>query len=156
MNFSSGNVELPKCLVIVLRERLALTEAHSWPIQGLNVGGELFTAISDDWTGFYDWLRSERGTLLGVGYSPFPETEFLIDLVKHLPYVRVKPPNYLEILWRSTGVLPMPESSCDQEFLYDQVFRSETGTYAIAFATDGLSQADIVAITTAEADWVPV
>ncbi|HKP03478.1 MAG TPA: hypothetical protein VJU77_08980 [Chthoniobacterales bacterium] len=31
-----------------------------------------------DWTGFYDWLRTDTGAIVGVRYWPFEKTEFLV------------------------------------------------------------------------------
>jgi hypothetical protein len=146
----------PKCLIIFLRKRLTLAEAYDWPIPQLSVANEVYKPVSSDWSGFYDWMRDNDGRLLGLRYWPFPETEFLEEMTKTFSYARVRPKWGIEIFFFETRSEPNPELSCDQDFIYDQVFCSASGQYAIAFATDELNDQDFRTIAAADADWVPV
>jgi hypothetical protein len=143
-------------LIIFLWPRLTLAESQSWPVGELRVQNEVYRPASSDWSGFYDWLRDDSGTLFGLRYSPFPETEFITEVVKGLGYTRVYEGHAIEVFFTKQPRDPVDERSCDQDFLYDQVFRTDSGKYAIAFATDGLTETELRAISQADADWLAV
>src|SRR5262245_710521 len=141
-------------LVMFLWPRLTLAESLSWPIAQLRANNERYLPISSDWSGFYDWLRDENGILFGVRYSPFPEAEFLAEVVKDLPYVRVNQGPDVEIFFTDRLREPVPEKSCDQDFLYDHLFKTDSGKLAIC--TDGLTEAELQGISQVNADWLAV
>lgn len=143
-------------LIIFLWPRLTLAESLSWPVTQLHAKNEVYRTVSSDWSGFYDWLRDDNGSLFGLRYSPFPETGFITEVVKGLPYARVYGSYAIEVFFSQQIREPVPERSCDQDFLYDQVFKTDSGKYAIAFATDGLTAAELRAISQADADWLAV
>jgi len=136
--------------------RLTLAESPSWPIKQLQVGSELYVPASSDWSGFYDWLRDKNGNLLGMRFSPFPETEFLIQALSGLLYTHVEGDDTVEIFFASDLRKPVPERSSDQDFLYDQVFKTASGKHALAVCTDGLTETELRAISGADADWIAV
>jgi hypothetical protein len=141
-------------LIMFFWPRLTLAESPSWPIKQLQVGSELYVPVSPDWSGFYDWLRDNNGNLLGIRFSSFPETEFLIHALSGLPYTYVEGNDTVEIFLTSGRRRSVPERSCDQDFLYDQVFKSASGKHALAVCTDGLMETELRAISGADADWI--
>src|SRR5207248_2896449 len=104
---------------------------------------------------FYDWLRDADQRLLGVRYWPFESTELVIARSTELAYVSTNRQRYIEIFFANERHVKQ-ELSKDQEFLYDPVYVSPSGGCAVAFSTDGLSEADYRSIAEASAEWVPI
>ncbi len=144
-----------KCLVVFLRPKLALAEMTAWPKDRLVAFGEIYSSVAGEWTGFYDWLRDADHRLLGVRYWPFESTELVITRATELAYVSTNKQRYIEIFFASERHVKQ-EFSKDQEFLYDPVYVSPSGGCALAFSTDGLSEADYRSIAEARAEWVPI
>ncbi len=141
------------CLLVILRPRLTLAKDVRWPLKGFAVGNKLYhDAAFGNWTGFYDWLRDAQGNLLGVRYTPFDETEFLTEQMKGLAYVKSDPPRHLEIYFSNRREFDAT-LSCDQEFLYDAVFRSDDGEYAIGFGMEELNESNLRGLETRGAEW---
>jgi len=118
------------------------------------VNGEVYEPVSDEWSGFYDWLRGGDGQLLGLRWWPFDYVEFVLEHVKHLSFARVGDKQELEIYFSERMREVDQHKSCDQDFLYDQVFRSPSGQFALAISTDNLNDTDLAALRTADAEWV--
>lgn len=109
---------------------------------------------SGNWSIFYDWLRDADSNLLGVRYiGPFSDADALIAHIKNLDYVRVTPSRDLEIFFSEKRVSD-PRLSGDQDFVYDAVFRSNDGEYAIGFGIDDMRQADLMGLERAPVGWV--
>jgi hypothetical protein len=141
------------CLLVILHPRLTLARDLRWPLKGFVVGDKQYLdAAFGDWTGFYDWLRDVDGNLLGVRYTPFEDTEFLTEHTTKLSYVKVDPSRHIEIYFSEKRAIDA-KRSCDQEFLYDAVFRSDDGDYAIGFGIEELSETDLHSLEKAEAEW---
>ena len=49
-----------------------------------------------------------------------------------------------------------PTLSCDQAFLYDAIFRSDDGEYAIGFGMEELNEANLRSLQDAGAEWAHV
>jgi len=80
------------------------------------------------------------------------ETEFLADYAREMPYIQIDPSRYLEIYFSERRGVNQARS-CDQDFLYDGIFRSDDGQYAIGFGMGGLNEADVCSLQTAKAKW---
>ena len=151
-NLQESSTKRP-CLIVILRAQLTLAKDVRWPLKGFVVGSKRYhDAAFGNWTGFYDWLRDARGSLLGVRYTPFNETEFLTERTKGLAYVKSDPPRHLEIYFSDRREFD-DTRSCDQEFLYDAVFRSDDGEYAIGFGMEELSESDLRGLEETGAEW---
>jgi hypothetical protein len=124
-----------------------------WPLSGFVLDGISYRdAGFGDWTEFYDWLRDADGNVLGVRYWLRTDTEFLVDYAKGLGYVQADPSRYVEIYFSERRGF-VPQLSGDQDFLYDAVFRSDDGVYAIGFGLGGLSDSDMRSLQSIEARW---
>jgi hypothetical protein len=145
----------PRCVIVFFRPRLTMGEMTAWPKDRLFAFGEPYSSVGGEWTGFYDWIRNAAGVLLGVRYWPFESTEFVISRAAQLGYVQTSERRYVEIFFSNERCISK-ELSKDQEFLYDPVFVSPSGECALAFSTEGLSEADYRSISAAEAEWVPI
>jgi hypothetical protein len=141
------------CLLVILGPRLTLARDLQWPLKGFLVGNKQYLdAAFGEWTGFYDWLRDTDGNLLGVRYAPSEDTEFLIERVTNLSYVKADPSRDIEIYFSQKRTVDA-KHSCDQAFLYDAIFHSDDGDYAIGFGIEELSETDIYTLEKAEAEW---
>lgn len=142
------------CLLVILRPRLTLAKDIRWPLKGFVIGSKRYhDAAFGNWTGFYDWLRDAQGNLLGVRYTPSDQTEFLTEQLKGLAYVKSDPSRHLEIYFSDRREFD-DTLSCDQEFLYDAVFRSDDGEYAIGFGMEELNDSNLRGLETIGAEWV--
>jgi hypothetical protein len=152
---SSGQYSLARpCLLVIFRPQLTLARGLRWPLDGFRIGDKRYRqADFGDWTGFYDWLRDSETNLLGVRYWPFKQTEFLIDHLQGRSYVKADPSRHVEIYF-SEGRGVNAKLSCDQEFLYDAVFRADDGEYAIGFGVEELGRSEMHSLEEAVAQWV--
>ena len=142
-----------QCLLVVLLPQLALAKNLQWPLQGFVLDSRSYRDEGfGDWTEFYDWLRDPDGNVLGVRYWLRTDTEFLVDYAKGLGYVLPDPSRYIEIYFSERRGLD-PQLSGDQDFLYDAVFRSDDGAYAIGFGMGGLSQSDMRSLQNFGSAW---
>jgi hypothetical protein len=142
------------CLIVVLKSNLTLAESPGWPVQRFALNGKEYRdAQLGEWTGFYDWLRDPNGDLLGVRYWVDEGTEVLVQQAYLLAYARVDPSRCIEFYFSERRNVEA-KLSTDQEFLYDPVFRSDDGEYALGFAMHGLSESDLRNIRNTQADWI--
>ena len=142
-----------KCLLVVLGPQLHLAKNLQWPLKGfLSESTHFRDSGLGDWTEFYDWLRDSAGNILGVRYWLRSDTEFLIEYAKGKEYIQSESPRQIEIYFSERRGADA-ELSCDQDFLYDAIFRSDNGDYAIAFGMGGLSESDLRSLESVEAIW---
>jgi len=142
------------CLLIVLRPQLTLSRSSFRPCGQFLLDDKLFRDAGEgDWTGFYDWLRDENANLLGVRHWPFENTEFLITLVEKLSYARVQPKHSFEVFFSQQRKV-CDSLSCDQDFLYNPVFKADDGDCAVAYGIEDLTQANIEQLEKVEAHWL--
>lgn len=141
------------CLLVMLLPRLHLAKNLEWPLKGFASEGNNFRDSGfGDWTEFYDWLRDSAGNILGVRYWLRSDTEFLTEYAKGKEYIQAESPRQIEIYFSERRGADA-ELSCDQDFLYDAIFRSDNGDYAIAFGMGGLSESDLRSLESVEAIW---
>lgn len=143
------------CLVIVFKPRLTLALVAGHPIDELILGGVRYRdAGYGEWTGFYDWLRDNKGRVIGVRYWP-DDPQFLLDILPLFPYAMI-PDNkfYVEVYFSNTRAVEKKKSH-DQDFLFDKLFVADNGDYAIAFDTSLITPDQLKDIrSSAEADWI--
>ena len=128
-------------VIVLLRSKLALALAPTWPIKTFTANGHVYLPVGPEWSGFYDWLRSERGFVLGIRYHPNEDTNFLLKDAAGLSYATVGPYEDLCIFFGEDRAFD-PAQSQDQDFAYDQVYSSAAGS-AICFSAENLSAAQL-------------
>jgi hypothetical protein len=143
-----------ECLAVVLRPQLVLARIHTWPLMAFVCNGNrYYDAGFGEWTDFYDWLRDDPdGNVVGVRCWLSSETAFLGDYAKDLGYVKVDPSRNLEIYFSDRRLLNRSRS-CDQDFLYNALFRSDDGYYALAFGMGGLNRRDLLSLQNIGSGW---
>lgn len=148
-----GNKQERVCLLVMLQPQLVLAELRPWPLAGFVCEGRRYQdAGFGEWTEFYDWLRDSDSNVLGVRYWLRSDTEFLAAYAKERPYIQIDPLRHLEIYFSERRGVNQSRS-CDQDFLYDGIFRSDDGQYAIGFGMGGLNEADLLSLQNAGARW---
>lgn len=142
-----------ECLLVILQPQLTLAKNQHWPLKGFISDGRLFrnTGIGD-LTGFYDWLRDAAGSVLGVRYWLNSETEFMVGHTAGKSYVHADLSCYIEIYFSESRAVDA-QLSGDQDFLYDAVFQSKDGAYAIGFGMGGLSEANLESLRSSGIVW---
>ncbi len=100
---------------------------------------------SGTWTGFYDWLRTDHNTIIGVRFWPFPELAAILDGLSNTPYVIVAEHNF-EIYFTQRTEHETSKSN-DQEFIYSRVYRSSDGSWAVVFGLYELSTTEMESVT---------
>ena len=141
------------CLIVVLGPSLTLTMSPSLPFNGFSLGTTSYRDFGlGEWTGFYDWLRKEDDHIIGVRYWLNGGVEDMVSQVASLSYLRIDPGRYIEIYFSDSRQIDRTRS-VDQDFIYDPVFRSDDGEYAIGFAMENLSEMETLSIRNAPVTW---
>jgi hypothetical protein len=119
----------------------------AWPIKSLTIDGQVYRPVGPEWSGFYDWLRTGDGVVVGVRYHPTEETRFLLEEALALDYAAVGRHKDLCIYFGENRTFD-PDQSEDQDFAYDQVFvtPSRIGS-GICFSTENLTEAQVSGLT---------
>jgi hypothetical protein len=92
--------------------------------------------------GFYDFLRSADGEIIGIRFSPF-DVHPLIDYAAALSYTRAdRKRGYVEIYFRD-GTGPAVVGIAEQAFGDDALWRSVSGTYALQVGTSELAEGEL-------------
>lgn len=144
------------CLVVFLRSRLRLGIAAPWPLSGLEAAGVRYTPMPfGDGLGFYDWLRDRDRKVLGVRLWPFDLAYPTLAECKHLEYIEVEPDKNVAIYFVPEAQV-VPAFSCDQDFLYSALFRSQGDDIAIAFGLENLNARELGSLSALGVDWEPV
>ena len=144
------------CIVVGLNLELQLGRNLQWPLSDFLMNGTLYHATDfGNFTDFYDWLRASDGTLLGVRYWLRDDLVFLEQTTQKLNYVKSEPGRNLEIYFFDRRDVD-PQRSCDQQFLYDAIFRSDEGSYAIGFGTERFTDSDMARLEASGVEWARV
>ena len=147
------DIQARECLLVILQPQLVLAKIRPWPLSGFVCEGKHYKdAGFGEWTEFYDWLRDSDSRILGVRYWLGSETEFLADHARELSYIQVNPSRCIEIYFSERRVVNQ-SLSADQDFLYDAIFRSGDGEYAIGFAIGGLNENDLSSLQSLPTRW---
>lgn len=135
---SNVAAKLKEFLLIVLSpERYPITRRISRPIltPSLAIEGEQFTEITnDDFFGFYDWLRPEKGKIIGLHIHD-AEVDLGSGLLRGVEIV--SPPEWAGL--KDVQILFGPETkfderlSCDQDFGDNGIFHGSRGSVALLF-----------------------
>jgi hypothetical protein len=133
-------------LLVTLRPEIGLALVADWPITTLKADGLSYRAVGPEWSGFYDWLRSKDGTVLGVRYHTTEDTRFLLNEASSLSYAVVGQHEEVCIFFGENRVFD-PAQSDDQDFAYDQVFVSTGEGSAICFSAENLTPNQLASVT---------
>jgi hypothetical protein len=125
----------------------------SWPATQVTVGDETFEDTgAGDTNGFYDYLRTAEGRIIGVRFMPFVEHAHLCEAAIPGAGLRITgapPATSLELYW---GVEREFEDtrSADQYFDLNYVLRSPVQTYAVTFGLAHLDEDERAALLSSQ------
>lgn len=134
------------CLLITLRPKLGMAIVPDWPIRTLTVDGQIYRPVGPEWSGFYDWLRSKDGEVIGVRYHVTEDTRFLLKEASALNYAMIGQHEDVCIFFGDNRAFD-PARSDDQDIAYDQVFVSNGEGSAICFSAENLTPTQIADLT---------
>ena len=76
----------------------------------------------------------------------------MVDYTKRMEYVQSVRSRHIEISLSERRAVDA-RLSCDQAFLYDAIFRSDDGEYAIGFGMEELSESNLRSLEKAGTEW---
>jgi len=138
-----------KFLVVALKSPVQLFLSRDEIGTALSLGGTAFREVDAlDFTGFYDWLRTSEGEILGVRYSPFEGcADELLETGRRLEYTQVEDQRSLLIFFSERRTVDT-QRSVNQDFGGNRVFVSVEHLYALTFNADRLSDRDVSTLRT--------
>lgn len=96
---------------------------------------------NEGFIGFFDWLRTDESTIVGIRISFFEHHNYNHFLI-NLPYVTPAFDNRcMEILFQEGGY--DLNLSGDQDFTNNYVYRSDSGEYLFTFGLDHLTNNEL-------------
>lgn len=144
-----------ECLLVFLDQCLGLAFADHWPLESIAANSEIYVPVSSEFSGFYDWLRDSTGELIGIRHNGVRDNEVLRSHDFDYKYARIGRHGELELFFVGKKTVD-PKRSVDQDFLYNQIFRSDSGAVCLSFAMSGLTSDDIDIIRQVDAEWPAV
>ena len=115
-------------------------------IAGIEYFSDINSMENNGFIGFFDWLRINRSTIVGIRVSYFEHQIYNKILIK-LPYiVSTNIGQSMEILF--TGASYEPQLSGDQDFTNNYVYKSENEDYLFTFGLDHLSEEELNSLKT--------
>lgn len=100
----------------------------------------------DQSNGFYDYLRVDPQTIVGVRWCPFTNAEFVLDRVPSTPLITVESngrSRSLNVWFGGRTEINGPLSD-DQAFWYNRVLEKEdTGEVIVTFGLSNVSESEI-------------
>jgi len=125
-------------LITVLSETLKCRVSPDIINGEVNIDSVTYQDVGQgDWTGFYDFLRTQEGDIIGIRYAPLVDDPSLLGDVGNKSYARVLPNAAFELFFSGERSF-VPEMSTDQDFGDNMVLRSTLGEYALTFGLDDL------------------
>jgi hypothetical protein len=142
-------------LLVVFRPELTLALLEVQPPSGFAIAGATYRVVpTDDYAGFYDWLRSRTGRIIGVRY--WLQDGSVLTALSRRAYVHVPPDRRcIEIFFGKSRESDEARSN-DQAFGGVSHFVADSGEWAISFETYFLEPAEIQAIREGDGRWVSV
>ncbi len=143
-------------LLVVLRSgsRPALSVCERYPIRRLALGNTRYLHVGKVSLMFYDWLRDGNNQLLGMRVCRFADWEELCKSLAHLDGVVVAGDQIGVEIYLSEERAIEPALSCDQAFMYNELFRSRDGECVLAFGCECLGESDWKRLHDLDVEWV--
>jgi hypothetical protein len=98
-----------------------------------------------DWTGFYDFLRTNENMVIGIRYAPLVDDSTFLKTLVQKAYVKLLPNSSVELYFSNDHSF-VPELSDDQRFGENMLLRSKEGAYAITFGIEQLNPLELAQI----------
>lgn len=125
---------MPAAAIVTLSEGSSpAMGAGDTAVDSFELAAEVFSRLAEfgDWLGFYDWLRTERGTVVGVRMRPDDQEVMRLFEAYRCSSVVIED-GVVTIRTSNEGAI-CEALSDDADFGGNAVFRGSTGSLAIAF-----------------------
>ncbi len=130
-------------LILILCEELEFAYHSTCPDEFRDRAGNRYQKCSqDEDNGFYDWLRSVNGEIIGVRWYPY----YGALIGKQVRYLKELKNIILDddllcitIYFDDQRIIDEPHS-CDQDFLGNYLYFSKAGKCAISFTIETLTE----------------
>lgn len=132
------------CLIVLFRKKIELAwiKCESFPLSSFRYQGSLYQGqINEGFNGFYDWLRTSDGKLIGVTYFGNNDLGILTATFRQFSCVTVQ--NAIDgspifnIFFSSNRIFD-EKSSDDQDFGYNWLFNTDSGEFALSFNANNI------------------
>jgi hypothetical protein len=97
--------------------------------------------VNNGFIGFFDWLRSDESTIVGIRICYFQNLYYNKLFLKFIYIIKTFSANCNEILFRGNSY--RSELSGDQDFSNNYVYVSEKEEYIFTFGTDNLTTKEL-------------
>ncbi|HEY6850232.1 MAG TPA: hypothetical protein VI320_29000 [Terracidiphilus sp.] len=104
----------------------------------------------DQSNGFYDYLRVDPETIVGVRWCPFTSAEFVLDRLPDTPLITLEPLGASRSLnlWFGAQTEISGPLSDDQAFWYNRILeRQDTGEILVTFGLSNVSEKEIAVLS---------
>lgn len=135
-----------RVLLLICNERPDLILRDDCPVTFVHRGEQFQDAADRDFNGFYDFLRDNSRTVLGINFSASDLPRFLVDGVRSLPYVEIPYSTTLRVFFGKDRNFSQSLSE-DQHFGENRIYRSPVGRVALSFGLAPLGPAEIRSIS---------
>jgi hypothetical protein len=130
--------------IFILGKNIEIIFLDACPIRFQDKAGVEYKKVSSgEDSGFYDWLRSEDGSPIGVTWFPH-SSEFLeskrATYLKSQKYIDVSDAFEMTVWFTESQRVVDEGNSGDQDFGGNSVYFSESGVCAISFSISNLGE----------------
>lgn len=139
-----------QCLLAHFSDPLALTIVEDVSDDIIQIEGKTFTSKEQvEFVGFYDWLRTDSGLIVGVRHWPFDFARYVFEYVADKPYADISEDgSSFSILFLKHQRIN-EENSDDQMFTKNRIFHSDS-EHLMTFSMDPFTEDDLQLLCSAE------
>lgn len=99
--------------------------------------------------GFYDWLRNNENSIIGVNFTPMnKEDRFILEIISNFKYTNLNNKGKAIEIYFSEQKQYISNISSDQDFGYIQFLVSDNNNYAMTIDITQLNNIEIDSIKT--------
>ena len=141
---------MTKVIVAELSSPLRLTIMEEGEVDLLIRAERLIERDPDQSNGFYDYLRVDRETIVGVRWCPFTSAEYVLERLPDTPLITVEPCGTSRSLnlWFGAQTEFSGALSDDQAFWYNRVLeRRDTEEIVMTFGLSNVSEKEIIILS---------
>lgn len=133
-------------LIVVLTKNVRLLILENCPKTFSIDNIEYSDPYNSDWTGFYDWQRDKKRNVIGITHFTFEDYQYFLSDIKtslaDSPNILVREGPSLDIYF-SDSPKYVEDTSGDQMFGDNRIYKSELGQYAISFNMQCLTETEL-------------
>lgn len=132
-----------RCLLVFFLEKLTLGIAESTESHIVQLGEKQFVTHEQvEFVGFYDWLRTDSGLIVGVRHWPFDFARYIFPHVLGKPYAQISDDQSSFSILFSQQYAINERISDDQMFASNKIF-CHADEYFMTFSLEAFTIDDI-------------